>query len=96
MILYNITFKVEESVANAWLEFMKDDYLPMLYKTGYILNYTILKLLNEEYSDGGITYSVQLMLENIEQLQSYQEVYEVPLEANLHKKFGCTFVYVKT
>lgn len=96
MVLYNITFKVEDNSAESWLQFMKDDYLPLLFKTGYILNYSILKLLNEEYSDGGTTYSVQLMLENTEQLQRYQEVYEVPLEANLHKKFGGTFLYFKT
>lgn len=96
MILYNITFKVEDAAADAWLNFMKDDYLPLLHKTGYIINYTILRLLNEEYSEGGITYSVQLMLEGLEQLQIYQETYEIPLEANLHKKFGGTFVYFKT
>ena len=96
MILYNITFQVENSVVELWLSFMKDDYLPMIHKTGYIESYKILKLLNDEYAQGGTTYSVQLMLDNLDQLSNYQALYEESLEANLHQRFEGKFVYFKT
>lgn len=96
MILYNITFKIEEKVANDWLSFMKDDYLPLIFKTGYIESYKILKLLNDEYSEDGVTYTVQFHLENMAQLTNYQALYEEPLEEKLHKNFGGKFVFFKT
>lgn len=96
MILYNITFKLEENAAKDWLLFMKDDYLPLIYKTGFIESYKILELLNDEYSDDGKTYTVQFHLENMAQLTNYQALYEAPLEEKLHNKFGGKFVFFKT
>ncbi len=96
MIVYNITFQIENDTAPLWLSFMKDDYLPLIKKTGYIESYRILKLLNDEYSQGGVTYSVQFMVESLEQLTNYQALYEESFEIRLRQRFEGKYVFFKT
>ena len=58
MVLYNVTIKVEHSIENEWLEWMKNEHIPQMKATGCFYDASIYKLLDTDESDG-ITYAVQ-------------------------------------
>ena len=58
MIIYNVTVKVDNSIAGAWLDWMKKEHIPDLMRTGLFLDYRLSKLLEQDETEG-ITYTVQ-------------------------------------
>lgn len=95
MILYNITYNVDKTVETEWLEFMKNQHTPVFLKTGYFTEQKLLRLLNEEYSEG-TTYCFQFFTESLEELRDFQETYEASIENNLEAKFKGKYVFFKT
>lgn len=96
MIQYNITYSVDRTVENDWLRFMKEEHVPVILKTGYFKSNKILKLLNEEYSEDGVTYAFQYIAENLTELEDFRETYEEAIEQKLNIKFTGSFVFFKT
>jgi len=58
MLLYNVTIKAENNIADAWLQWMKDDHIPDVINTGCFTKATLCKLLEVDDEDGP-TYTVQ-------------------------------------
>lgn len=58
MILYNVTIKVEHSIATEWLDWLKREHIPDMKSTGCFYDASIYRLLDTDESDG-ITYAVQ-------------------------------------
>jgi hypothetical protein len=58
MIVYNVTVKVDHSIAEQWLTWLKEEHIPDVVNTGCFTHATILWLLEVDESDG-ITYAVQ-------------------------------------
>ena len=72
MYIYNVTINVEEEVHDQWLEWMKNEHIPDMLKTGKFLKALMTRVLVQEQM-GGITYSVQYTAESKEMLQRYYE-----------------------
>lgn len=72
MYIYNVTTNIEEAVHNEWLEWMKNEHLPEMLKTGKFTKALMARVLVEEQM-GGITYSVQYTTESQEMLQRYYD-----------------------
>jgi hypothetical protein len=62
MIIYNITYSVENSIHQEWLSWMKETHIQEIIETGLYVKYQFVKLLdmNEEES---ATYAVQFYAE---------------------------------
>mgnify|MGYP003553888246 FL=1 len=45
MILYNVTIKVDHSIAGPWLAWLKEEHIPEMIKPGCFTGATILQLL---------------------------------------------------
>ena len=72
MYIYNVTVNIQEDVHDDWVEWMKNEHIPDMLKTGKFIKALMTKVLvNEEM--GGITYSVQYTAKNREMLQRYYE-----------------------
>lgn len=72
MHIYNVTINIEEAVHNEWLEWMKEEHIPQMLKTGKFTEALMSRVLvNEEM--GGITYSVQYQTESKAMLQRYYD-----------------------
>lgn len=72
MILYNITTKVEHGIHAVWLTWMQQAYIPHLMDGGYFRDFKLSRLLGVDETDG-ITYALQLSLENMTTFRLYQE-----------------------
>ena len=60
MILYNVTSNPENSIADEWLLWMKEEHIPDVINTGCFTNATLCKLLEVDDKDGP-TYTVQYL-----------------------------------
>ncbi|GAO41974.1 DUF4286 family protein [Flavihumibacter petaseus] len=58
MILYNITIKVEHSIAQDWQKWMLSNHMPQVLATGCFNSSRLYQLLEVDDSDG-LTFSVQ-------------------------------------
>ncbi len=96
MILYSVTINIEKDVHDEWFAWMKSVHVPSLLNTGFFLESKILRLLNEEELNTGITYSFQYFLKDISTLESFQKDFEDKLDAELYKKYKNKFVEFRT
>ena len=70
MIIYNVTVKADLSIADAWLDWLREEHIPEILQTGCFTDARILRLLEVDESDG-ITYAVQYHAESKAQYNRY-------------------------
>lgn len=72
MHIYNVTINITEDVHDRWLEWMKNEHIPEMMETGKFTGALMTRVLVEEEM-GGITYSVQYQVKDLETLQRYYD-----------------------
>ena len=70
MLIYNITFNVDFTVAEDWVRFMLLEVMPPL--TSENINTRLLEILENDH--GGATYSLQLDLMGLDFTQLKKEI----------------------
>ena len=95
MIIYNVTIKVEEVIATAWVQWMKEIHIPELLATGLFSGYTLCKLLEVDETDG-ITYVAQYFCQDMDAYNAYIEKFADEMRARGKKRFGDSFVAFRT
>lgn len=92
MIAYNVTINIDDEVHDQWLEWMKNEHLPMVMDTGKFLRYTMFRMLDKQDDELGTTYSIQYIAPSIEDYEAYQENHAPLLQAQTNKYFSGKFV----
>ena len=87
MLLYNVTIKPENNIANAWLQWMKDEHIPDVINTGCFTKATLCKLLEADDSDGP-TYTVQYLATTDADYQRYINEYAPVMRKKVIEKWG--------
>lgn len=72
MYIYNVTINIDESVHEAWLEWMQQDHIPAMLSTGKFYQ-ALMTRVDVEEEMGGLTYSIQYRTDSKETLQKYYE-----------------------
>jgi len=72
IILYNITFNIEQEIQSEWHAWMKHKYFPFVMDTDLFLEVKMFRLLKETENEG-ITYSVQFFSDSLEKVNDYLE-----------------------
>lgn len=70
MYIYSTTINIDEKVEQEWLTWMKTKHIPNMLATDKFLSAKMCKVLIKEEM-GGITYSVQYTVKNLETLHQY-------------------------
>ena len=65
MLLYNVTTKIDPSIHENWVNWMKNTHIPAVMRTGCFTHYHFVRILDIDDSDGP-TYAVQYFIENKE------------------------------
>lgn len=94
MLLYNVTLIIEDSVAEEWLQWMKEVHIPEVMATEKFVSNRLLKVLDSP--NEGITYCSQYVVENEADYQDYQTNFAPALQAKLQTKFENRFVAFRT
>jgi hypothetical protein len=74
MIIYNVTTKVDYSIADSWLDWLKTEHIPDIISTGCFTHAVILCLLETDDTEGS-TYAVQYHAESKDLYNQYIEKY---------------------
>ena len=91
MIIYNVTTKVDRSIAEQWLTWMNTEHIPEMINTGCFAKATILRLLELDDSEGP-TYAVQFSAKSKELYQRYIDEHSVKMRNASFKKWGDKFI----
>lgn len=86
MFIYNITFLVDESIAQEWLNEAKINYIETVLETGFFQSYQLLQVTDSP--NEGLTYCLQFRTEEISSLQSYQNLYAPQIESEHQQLFA--------
>ena len=94
MILYNVTINIDHDVHDEWLQWMKSKHIPDVLNTGLFIENRICRILAEE--EGGKSYSIQYLLKNMADYNTYQDEYAASLQLEHTQKFEGKFVAFRT
>ena len=70
MYIYNVTINIDETVHEAWLQWMQAEHIPAMLATGKFSKALMTRVQVEE-DLGGITYSVQYRTDSKATLETY-------------------------
>lgn len=85
MYLYNVTVKVDYSIQEQWVLWMKNEHIPEVMSTECFVDYTFAKLLDIDDTEGP-TFSCQYKAASKADYNRYIELYSTTLrQAGLDK-----------
>ena len=87
MIVYNITMKVEWSIAEDWLKWMQEVYITGVLATGYFEKHQFVRLLDVDETDGP-TYAVQYYSPSLDEYDKFVKQNAPAFSETLHKQWG--------
>lgn len=94
MIIYNVTVKIEKSIEEEWIKWMKDIHVPDVMNTKLFLNYNICKLMIAE--EDGVTYAFQYFCKDMKSFETYQKEHAKALQADHTSRYQNQFVAFRT
>mgnify|MGYP000480177010 CR=1 FL=1 len=95
MILYNVTIKLETSVHEDWLAWMKTKHIQDVIDTGCFVSCRLSRLLAQNEGDG-LTYSIQYLSPSMKDFHRYQAHFAQALQKEHTQKFAEKFVAFRT
>ena len=95
MIIYNVTIKVENAVADAWVNWMKTEHMADLMSTGLFVDCRLCRLLDQDETEG-VTYAAQYFCEHLQQYNIYIDKFAEKMRDKGFKLFGGKFVAFRT
>ena len=91
MIIYNVTIKVDDSIAEEWLKWMQEEHLPEVLGTGCFSGYRLVRLLEVDDSEGP-TYATQYNAASKADYNRYIQLHAAGLREKLQQKWGNGFI----
>jgi hypothetical protein len=95
VIVYNITFNIDDTVEKDWLTWIKNEHIPDILATGLFSTYKLFRILVEEEL-GGKTYALQFFAQSLDEIKLYQLRYKQMFDQMHQKKFGGKYVDFRT
>jgi hypothetical protein len=95
MIVYNVTVKVDSSIRQAWLDWLKNEHIPDVTGTGCFTHAVILHLVEADDEEGS-TYAIQYHAESIALYNRYIEKFAEAMRKKGIDKWGNKFIAFRT
>ncbi len=86
-LLYNTTYHVAHEIVDEWEVWMINEFIPMILTAEGFNSHKLLKIMTDD-QHGGISFAMQLMVNNIDDLVNYQEGIKKQLIADMNSKWG--------
>lgn len=90
-IIYNVTIKVEHSIAADWRRWMLKEHIPMLMETKCFVDAKLFRLLDQDDTDGP-TFCAQYFCATREKYDNYIENFADKMRAETQKLWAGKFV----
>lgn len=95
MIIYNITIKIDWSIAEDWVVWMKTSHIPEVIGTGCFENHQFVRLLQVDETDGP-TYATQYYAATLTKYDFYLQHHAPALREKVAEKWGAKYVDFRT
>jgi hypothetical protein len=95
MIIYNVTVKVDNSIADEWVKWMKGEHMPDLFQTGLFADARLSRLLEQDETDGR-TYIAQYFCDTMEEYNKYISEHAQLMREKAFTRFGDKFLAFRT
>lgn len=95
MLIYNITLKVDRTIQNGWLQWMKEEHIPEVMATGCFEKFQLTRLLDIDDAEGP-TYAIQYYAISKAQYNRYIDVHAPLLRKKGMDKWGDKFIAFRT
>jgi len=95
MIIYNVTIKVEHSIADQWLTWLKEEHINDVISTGCFTHAVILRLIEADDTEG-VTFAVQYHTESKALYNRYIEQFSEEMRKKGADKWGNKFIAFRT
>jgi hypothetical protein len=86
-IIYNVTTKVDQSIASEWLQWLKEEHINDMIGTGCFTHAVILQMTEVDETEGP-TYAVQYHAESKALYNHYINEYSSEMREKSHKRWG--------
>ncbi len=91
MIIYNVTIKVDKTIAGQWLEWMLNEHLAEVMNTGCFTGNKVVRLLEVDDSEGP-TYAIQYSAASKADYNRYIELHAPLMRQKSIDKWGSGFM----
>lgn len=91
MIIYNVTVKVDGSIADAWLQWLLNEHIPSIMNTNCFVGYKVVRLLEVDETEGP-TYAIQYFAESKADYNRYIEIHSSKMQKLSFEKWGDRFI----
>ena len=91
MIIYNVTVKVDEQIAGAWLQWLLNEHIPGIMQTNCFVDYKVVRLLEVDDSEGP-TYAIQYHAQSKSDYNRYIEIHSSKMRKLSFEKWGEKFI----
>ena len=95
MIVYNVTLKVDHTIASDWLAWMKNEHIPDVVGTGCFTHATIFHLFEAD-DEEGVTYAVQYHAKDPSLYNQYLSQFADQMRKKAIDKWGNKFIAFRT
>ena len=87
MLIYNITFHIDDSIHRKAIDFIKNEYIPKALKSGILFNPRLCKI-HAAHDDSGWSYSVQFYVKNQSLLNEWWSMEGEKLQNEITRHFS--------
>ena len=91
MFIYNLTNKVDNSIAEEWMKWQTEEHIPEIMSTGLFDEYKIFRLHNQDETEGQ-TFIIQYYTDVKEKYEEYIKKHAPELREKAFKKWGDGFI----
>jgi hypothetical protein len=91
MVIYNVTIKVDSTIAEEWLLWLKNEHIPGVMATRCFTHATVLRLLETDDSEGP-TFAVQYHALSKSMFDEYIALHADEMRTKGFHKWGNRFI----
>lgn len=95
MIIYNVTVKVEASIADDWLQWLLNEHIPDVMATKCFSEYKVVRLIEIDDTEGP-TYAIQYSAEAKSDYNRYIELHAPEMRRRSFEKWGDRFIVFRS
>lgn len=90
-IIYNVTIKIAEPLAERWLQWMREEHIPQMMGTGLFTHHRVARLLEVDDSEGP-TYAIQYHTASMDHYRRYLDEHATQMRNKSYEKWGDGFI----
>lgn len=95
MVIYNVTIKVDNTIAEEWVQWMKTEHMQELQDTGLFFDARLYRLLEQDEAEG-VTYVAQYFCNTINEYNEYISKHATTMRDKGFARFGNKFIAFRT